>query len=128
MSRGEIVQHGVFRRPTRALGSAERSVGEQAYVVVDAVLGDAARDVVVAPGIDLDLNGRDLDDAPRLFDLSDSDVAEADVLDESVALQRGERTHARRQRCARVDCVKLIEGDSLCSQRPHTRLARGAEM
>ena len=86
------------------------------------------RSRVVVPHAQLDLHGGDLRDAPRLFDLADGDVAQADRLDQAVALQRRERAHARRQRRARIGRVELIEIDALDAERSPAGLAGGGQM
>ena len=82
----------------------------------------------VVPDAQLDLHGGDLGDASGLLDLSDVDVAEADVLDQAVALQRGERAHAGRERRSRIGRVKLIQIDAVDAERAPARLARGDEV
>ena len=64
----------------------------------------------------------------RLFDLSDGHVAEPDRLDQAVALQRGQRADAGRERRARVGRMELIEMDAVDAERAPAGLARGGEM
>ena len=84
------------------------------------------RDVVVLPDAQLHLHRGDLGDAPGLLDLSDGHVAEADRLDEPVALQRVERADARRERSSRIGRVQLVEVNALDAERAPAGLARGA--
>src|SRR5262245_1911205 len=93
------------------LRTAERPMRDQADLVRRAVFGDAAQHVLVVPDAELDLHGRDLANPPRLFDVSDGHVAESDVLDEALALERRERADARGQGRSRIDRVQLIESN-----------------
>ena len=117
MSRCDVAQDAVAGRLPRPLGTAERPVREQADPVVDAIPDDAAQHVGVVPWVQLHLHARDVDDRARLRDLSDGDVAEADLFDQPLPLQRAERAHARRQRRARIGRVQLIQGDPLDAER-----------
>ena len=80
------------------------------------------------PDAQFHLHRVDVRDAPGLFDLSDIHVAEADLFDEAVTFQRCERANARRERCAWVGRVKLIQMDSLDVERAPARLACGADV
>ena len=94
----------------------------------DAVLDDAAQQVVVVPDAQLDLHGGDVGDAARLFDLPDGHVAESDVRDQALILQRGERADARGERRSRIGRVKLIEIDPLDLERAKAGFAGGAKV
>ena len=103
---------------------AERTVGEQCQALRDTIRRDAAQDRGIVPDTELDLNGGDLRDAPRFFDLTDRDVAQADAGDQAIAFHRGKGPHTRRQRRARIWHMPLIEGDAIDAQRstaPFTR-------
>src|SRR6185436_2806043 len=47
----------------------------------------AAQDRGVVPDTELDLNGGDRGDSTRFIDLANGDVAQADAVDEAIALQ-----------------------------------------
>ena len=128
MPRCEIGQRRIGLGPPSPLGPADRAIGEQGDVVRDAVLGHAAQDVVVLPDAQLDLHRGDLGDAPRLLDLADGDIAEADRLDAPVPLQRRQRADARRQRRSRIEGMELIEMDALDAERAAARVAGGGEV
>src|SRR5262245_1517926 len=91
--------------------AAERTVGAQPETVRDAVRRNAAQDRRIGPDAELDLDGADLRDAPRFFDLPDGDITETDCVNQAIALQRGERPDARREWRARIGRVQLIERD-----------------
>ena len=76
------------------------------------------------PDAQRDLNRVDRDDAAGLLDLADGDVGEADPIDQSVALERGQRPNARRKRHARIGRVQLIDVESLDAKGTATRAAR----
>src|SRR4030095_1657007 len=76
----------------------------------------------------LDLDGIDLRDAPRLLDLSHVHVAQADRVDQSVAFQGCERANARRQWCPRIGRMELIERDAIEAERLAACFARGNEV
>ena len=108
--------------------SAERSVGEEPDAVGDAVLGHSAQKAVVVPDAQLHLHRGNVGDASRLLDLSDVHVAETDVFDRAIALQRGERAHAGRERRSRVRGVKLIQMDPFDAEGAPAGLAGGEEV
>ena len=108
--------------------SAERPVREEPDAVGDAVLGHAAQKAVVVPDAQLHLHRGNVGDPSRLLDLSDGHVAEANVLDRPVALQRGERAHAGCERRSRVRRVKLIQMDPFDAEGAPAGLARGEEV
>ena len=85
---------------------------------------DAAQDRGIVPDAELDLNGGDLGDASRFFDLADGDVGQADAGDQAIAFQRGEGPDARRQRRARIRHVQLIERDAIDAERTTASFAR----
>ena len=101
---------------------------DQPDLIRRAVLGDAAQDVAVVPDAQLDLHGRDVGDVPRFLDLSDGHVAEANLFDEAITLQRGQRPHARGQRRPWIRCVQLIQGNPVGAECPQAGFARRAQM
>src|SRR5204862_3766616 len=96
---------------------AERAVRKNLNAIGDAVLGNPAQEVVLAPDAQLHLHGIDLDAAARFLDLSDGDVAQADRANETVALQPREGAHARRERRPRIGRMKLIEIQAFDAER-----------
>jgi len=101
----------------------ERPVREQRDALGDAACRDAVPEAVVVEHAQLDLHGVDLRDPERLLQLLEADVAEADPLDGPVALEGGERAHARAERCARIGRVELIERDAVDAERAAARCA-----
>ena len=95
--------------------------------LAQAVLDHAAQKTAVVPDAELDLHRGNLGDLPGLLDLRHVDVAQADLLDQSVASKAGQRADARRQRRSRIGRMELIELDALDAERPAARLARGNE-
>ena len=102
----------------RLRGPAERTVREQADAVLRAVLGDAAAEARVVPRA----TARPARTRPRRASRASRscatrDVAEPDVLDEPVALERRQRAHAGRERDRRVGRVELVQEDAVDAER-----------
>src|SRR5262249_12030417 len=95
------------------LYSAQWAIGEQRNAVLETVIQHASVYVLVVPEAQLDLDRRDVRDPVRLLDLSNGDVAEADMLDQPIALERVQRAHARSERHTRIRRVQLIEIDAV---------------
>ena len=103
---------------------AERTIGEQPDAVREAIAGHTAEDMVVVPDAQLDLDGIDVGETPRLLDLPDGHVAETNPLNQPVSLQRSQPTDAGRERSARIRHVELIEVDAVDAERRATLAAR----
>ena len=82
-----------------------------------ALLDHAAAEGGIVPRAQLDLHGGDGRDVERLAQLAEGDVAQADLLDQPVALQRGQRAHAGGESRARIGRVELVQGDARDAQR-----------
>ena len=95
---------------------------EQPDLMLEAVRHDTAEDVVLVPQAELDLHGGDLRDPPRLFDLPDGHVAQADALDEPGLHERGQRPHAG-QEAASADRARAAD-TARCRSTPSARRLR----
>ena len=92
-----------------------------------AVLDDPAQKAAIVPDAQLDLHRSNVGDLPGLFDLRHVDVAQADLLDQSVASKSGQGSDARRQRRSGIGRMELIELDALDAESPAARFASGNE-
>jgi len=126
--RGDLGEHRIGGSTRARYHTAERPIRQDAQPIVHAVADDAAQKVLVVPQAGLDLDGVDLDDPSRLFDLAHGDVAESDTGDETLTLQIRKRAHARRQRNALVWSVKLVEVDPRHAECAATGFGRRRQM
>ena len=104
--------------------ASERTVREQRNAFRHAASRDAVPQVVVAQDAELDLHRADRRVPQRFLELPQGDVAEADPLDEPVALERDERANAGGERRARVRRVELVEEQALHAEGAPAGLAR----
>jgi hypothetical protein len=123
MARGDLHQHRVAGETRAFVVAAERPVRDERDALGEAARGDAAPQAVVVEHAQLELDGVDLGVPQRFLELLEADVAEADPLDQPVALEPCERAHARRERRARVGRVQLVEREARGAERPAARLA-----
>jgi hypothetical protein len=121
---GEAREQRISSDSTPPTGSSKRAVTEERDAVGGAELDDAAQHVVVVPQAQLDLHRVDVGDLPRLFNLADRHVAQADAGDQAAAPQAVQGAHARRERHARIRRVQLIEVDPVDAQRAQAGFAR----
>jgi hypothetical protein len=108
---GQVAQNRVALQATAAAGATQRSVGQHADPLGHAALDDAVPEAGVLPGADLDLHPGDLDDGERLLELRQRDVAQADLPDLPLALERRQRPDAGGQRRSGIDGVELVDVD-----------------
>ena len=108
------------------LARGEREPGKEAQPVALADLEHVLRGAVGE--VEAVLDGDDLDDRARLLELLERHVRDADVVDEAVALQLGERADGLLVGDVRVGRVQLVEVDALDAQVAQRALARLAQV
>ncbi len=128
MARDHRDERGVVQEPPPLLGAAERTMGQEQEAPLRAQLDQAAAKARVVPRAQLHLHRRDGREVERLAQLAEGHVAQADLLDEAVALEGGQRAHAGGQRGARIRRVELVQEDALDAQRFPAGRAGGGEV
>ena len=108
--------------------AAEWTIRKQPNAVARAMFRHAAEHAVFVINAQLNLDSVDAREAARLFNLGDSDVAQANRLDYTTSLQCREGADARRQWRPRVDGVQLIQIDRGDVERSAAAFAGGGQV